>query len=73
MVWYNNYKDLLWLRCWKEYFMKRILVIDGNYERTLERRLQFCDTVFCFDFPTVACLFGVTKRVISNYGKPVMI
>lgn len=44
-------------------------IIDGNYEHTLERRLQFCDTVFYFDFPTVSCIFGVTERVIKNYGK----
>ena len=44
-------------------------IIDGNYEYTLERRLRFCDTVFYFDFPTAACLFGVTERVIKNYGK----
>lgn len=44
-------------------------IIDGNYERTLEKRLQYCDTVFYFDFPTVFCLFGVTQRIIKNYGR----
>lgn len=44
-------------------------IIDGNYEHTLERRLSFCDTVFYFDFPTAACLLGVTERVIKNYGR----
>ena len=44
-------------------------IIDGNFERTLEERMKSADTVFYFDFPTVACLFGVTERVIKNYGK----
>lgn len=44
-------------------------IIDGNFERTLEKRIQFCDTVFYFDFSTVQCLLGVTERVIKNYGK----
>ena len=44
-------------------------IIDGNFERTLEKRLQFCDTVFYFDFSTIQCLFGVTERILNNYGK----
>ena len=44
-------------------------IIDGNYNRTLPHRLMFCDTVFFFDFSPFTCLWGVTKRVIQNYGK----
>ena len=44
-------------------------IIDGNFNRTLAKRLEFCDTVFFFDFSTIACLWGVTKRVLKNYGK----
>ena len=44
-------------------------IIDGNFERTLEERMKYCDTVFYFDFSTVQCLFGVTERVIKNFGK----
>jgi len=44
-------------------------IIDGNFNRTLPRRLEFCDTVFFFDFSPLVCLWGVTKRVIKNYGK----
>jgi len=44
-------------------------IIDGNYDRTLPRRLQYCDTVFFFDLPTRSCLWGITKRLLSNYGK----
>ena len=44
-------------------------IIDGNYARTLSKRLQYCDTVFYFDFPRLSCLLGVTSRIIKNYGK----
>ena len=44
-------------------------IIDGNYNRTLEYRLEFADTVFFFDLPTVTCLWGITKRIIKNHGK----
>lgn len=38
-------------------------IIDGNYSRTLERRLIACDTVFLFDLPTEVCLEGATERL----------
>ena len=41
-------------------------IIDGNYGRTLEMRLQECDTVFLLDFPVSVCLSGVESRI----GKP---
>ena len=41
-------------------------IIDGNYSRTVERRISACDTVFLFDLPTEVCLDGATSRL----GKP---
>lgn len=38
-------------------------IIDGNYSRTLERRMIACDTVFLFDLPTEICLAGATERL----------
>lgn len=38
-------------------------IIDGNYQRTLERRLNACDTVFLFDLPTEVCLEGARARI----------
>lgn len=38
-------------------------IIDGNYGRTLEIRLQYCDTVFLFDLPTEVCIQGATERL----------
>lgn len=44
-------------------------IIDGNFHRTLPRRLECCDTVFFFDLPTLVCLWGVIKRIFTHYGK----
>lgn len=41
-------------------------IIDGNYSRTLEARMQVCDTIYFLDFPIEACLAGVESRI----GKP---
>lgn len=38
-------------------------IIDGNYNRTIEMRLQQCDTVFLFDLPTEVCLQGAAERL----------
>jgi len=44
-------------------------IMDGNFNRTIPLRLTFCDTVFFFDLPTSTCLWGITKRILTNYGK----
>ena len=44
-------------------------IIDGNYNRTIPLRLQYCDTVIYMDFSRVKCIYGVLKRVIKGYGK----
>jgi adenylate kinase family enzyme len=41
-------------------------LIDGNYRRTLERRLTACDAVFFLDYPLEICLDGIRARI----GKP---
>lgn len=38
-------------------------IIDGNYGRTIEMRLEECDTVFLFDLPTEVCVQGATERI----------
>lgn len=38
-------------------------IIDGNYSRTLEMRMQKCDTIFLLDFPLEVCLDGVRSRI----------
>ncbi len=43
-------------------------ILDGNFRRTLELRLEKCDTVIYLDFPRLVCLKGWIGRVIKNWG-----
>ena len=38
-------------------------IIDGNYLRTLGRRLACCDRVFLLDLPVEDCLAGAAARI----------
>ena len=44
-------------------------IMDGNFNRTVNVRLNKCDTVIYLDYSRITCLIGVLKRVLSNYGK----
>lgn len=70
------YLDLLWHKKDQTNYtkaefdskLKKILqgdkwIIDGNYQRTIEMRLQACDTVFLLDYPVEVCLNGAESRV----------
>ena len=58
----------------KAVFMDRLLkifedstwIIDGNYNATMELRMQKCDTVIFLDYPLDVCLKGIQERK----GKP---
>ena len=58
----------------KEVFLERLSnvlqknewIIDGNYQRTMERRMDACDTVIFFDLPVEICVEGIKARK----GKP---
>ena len=67
-----HYLDMLWhnpdrttvTRAEFDERLQRILeedawILDGNFARTLPKRLEYCDTVFFLDFPTDVCLEGV--------------
>ena len=41
-------------------------IIDGNYNSTMELRMQKCDTVIFLDYPLDVCLCGIKERK----GKP---
>lgn len=47
----------------KEIVSKDQWIIDGNYGRTLEMRIQACETVFLLDFPIDECLAGAESRI----------
>ena len=44
-------------------------IIDGNYSRTMDARLEKCDTIIWLDYSRWACLRGMFQRVILNHGK----
>jgi len=66
-----------WVESTKEEIDSKILqeiqkprwIMDGNYNRTLPQRLQYCDTVIYLDFSRLACIMGVLKRIVTTYGK----
>ena len=46
-----------------EILERNLWIIDGNYSRTLERRMVACDTVILFDLPKDVCLRGAVSRL----------
>ena len=40
-------------------------VIDGNYLRTLPRRLERCDAVVLLDYPRRVCLLRALRRILT--------
>ena len=46
-----------------EILSRHFWIIDGNYSRTMEWRMQVCDTVVFFDLPKEVCLDGAISRI----------
>ena len=44
-------------------------IMDGNFDRTIPRRLQRCDTVIYLDYSRFTCIWGWLRRVIKHHGK----
>ena len=62
----DEYDEIL-----EEIFKLDEWIIDGNYSRTIEKRIKNCDTVFLFDLPTEVCLQGAVSRLgESRYDVP---
>ena len=54
---------VVFLQRLKETLRQEHWIIDGNYSKTLELRLQHCDTVLFLDYPTEVCLSGIASRI----------
>ena len=65
--WVESTKDEIDAKILEE-MQKPQWILDGNYNRTLPKRLEYCDTVIYLDFSRFACLMGVVKRVLTTYG-----
>lgn len=50
-------------RALAEWLARPAWIIDGNYLRTMELRMQAADTVFFLDYPLNVCLAGVEGRI----------
>jgi len=44
-------------------------IIDGNYGGTMDIRIKRADTIIYLDFPTIQCLWRITKRILKYKGK----
>ncbi len=47
----------------KEILARDRWIIDGNYGRTLQPRMERCDAVFLLDYPKELCLAGAAARI----------
>ncbi len=66
--WQNVTKDEF-DRLLEHELQKEKWIIDGNFQRTMPKRIDKCDTVFYFDFSTLKSVSGVVERWIKNKGK----
>lgn len=44
-------------------------ILDGNFNRTMELRLEKCDTVIYLDYSRWICLLQWIKRVVTHWGR----
>ena len=59
-----------WLQIVDELIQRDSWIMDGNYDSTLEPRLEACDTVVLLDLPRALCLYRVLKRSLAHHGRP---
>ena len=44
-------------------------IMDGNYSSTMDIRVERADTLIYLDYPTLTCLWRITKRILQYYGQ----
>jgi len=44
-------------------------IIDGNYTKSLELRMQRADSILFLEFSRAFCTVRITKRILKSYGK----
>lgn len=62
----THINDYLFKKKVEDILQKKNWIIDGNYSKTYEDRIEKCDTIFFFDLPLDECLNGINNRI----GKP---
>jgi adenylate kinase family enzyme len=58
-----------WGKFMEQLVSKDKWIIDGNYARTIDIRLNESDTIIYLDYPTYLSLFRLIKRRIQYHGK----
>lgn len=61
--------DNEWEEINREIVIKPKWILDGNYGRTMDYRLEAADVVIFLDRPTLLCFYRVLKRIIRFYGQ----
>ena len=56
-----------WMEIQKQLVNNKAFIIDGNYLKTLEFRINHADTIIYMDKGLIKCLYGVTKRTVKNF------
>lgn len=46
----------------KKIFQEEAWILDGDFSRTMEIRMQACDTIILFDMPYEICMQGIKER-----------
>lgn len=58
-----------WIEKVKSLMKKDSWIIDGNYNSTMEMRLEKADTVIFLDYNRYICTFRAIKRCLGHIGK----
>ncbi|MGF7050704.1 adenylate kinase family enzyme [Paenibacillus sp. DS2015] len=58
-----------WDEVVRGFTMKEQWIIDGNYSRTLDIRIQRADLIIYLDMPTSLCIYRVLKRRLMYHKK----
>jgi len=62
-----------WRKLLEELASRPEWIMDGNYDSTLELRMEAADTVIFLDYPRRVCLWGVIRRRLPwNQARPDM-
>lgn len=58
-----------WDELIRKFTAKDEWIMDGNYSRTLDLRLERADAVIFMDMPRLLCIYGVLKRRVQYNGR----
>lgn len=58
-----------WETLVKKLSLKPNWIMDGNYNRTMDLRINRADTIIFLNYSTATCLWRITKRILKSWGK----